>query len=409
MASPEPIAPATGTPGRVSRAVPVVLVCCTGVSILSTDLYTPSLPHLPELLGTDARTVQLTLSLNLAAYAVAQLFHGPLADRFGRQRLLVVGMLAFALVSLGCALVGSIWPLIAGRIAQGITGSVASVVVMLLIRELYPASRAMKIMALYGFAVGVVPALGPLIGGQMHVHFGWRSNFLLLAGLGLGTALLVWRLVPESAVPDPHALRIRRVLRGYGLLLANPAYLRQMLPLALVFGSLLAFITAGPFLLIERHGVATENYGFYYAVMVAGYMLGSLLAGRLAGRISAEGVASTGAPIALLGGLVVLLPLYFGRESLTDIVVGITLLGFALGLLLAAGAVAMLDAAGEGGRGSAAALTGSIQLGAGSLAGLLVGSLHDGTAWPMAWTLVVFNGLAVASRLLPRARRPLEV
>lgn len=392
-------------PPRVGRAVPAVLVCATGVSILSTDLYTPSLPHLPELLATDAATVQLTMSLNLGAYALAQLVHGPLADRFGRQRVLVVGLLVFALASLACVFAGAVWPLIAGRIAQGLTASVSSVVVMVLIRELYAGPRAVGIMALYGFAVGVVPIAGPLIGGQLHVAFGWRSNFALLTLLGLAVGLLVWRLVPESGRPQPGALRPRRVLAAYGRLLGNRAYLRQLLPLALVFGSLFAFVTAGPFLLIERHGVATEDYGLYYAIMVVGYMGGSLGAARLVGRFSADAIAGAGVPLALLGGLVVLLPLCFGREALLDVVAGVTLLGLGLGLLLAAGSVAMMDAAGDENRGSGAALTGSLQLGFGAVAGLLVGSFHDGTAWPMACTLVGFNGLALASRLLLRPPR----
>lgn len=385
---------------RVGRLVPVVLVCATGVSILSTDLYTPSLPHLPELLGTDAATVQLTMSLNLAAYAVAQLFHGPLADRFGRQRVLLVGLLVFALASLFCAFTEAIWSLVGGRIAQGLTGSVSSVVVMVLIRELYAGPRAVQIMALYGFAVGVMPIAGPLIGGQMHVAFGWQSNFFLLSALGLLVGFLVWRVVPESGVPQPGALRLRRVVGAYRRLLTNTAYLRQLLPLALVFGSLFAFVTAGPFLLIERHGVATEAYGLYYAVMVVGYMAGSLAAARLVGRYSADAIAGVGPPLALAGSLTILLPLCFGREALFDVVAGVTLLGVALGFLLAAGSVAMMDAAGDEGRGSGAALTGSLQLAAGALAGLAVGSLYDGTAWPMAGTLVAFNALALASRLL---------
>ena len=165
-----------------------MLVACTGVSILSTDLYTPSLPHLPELLASDAPTVQLTLSLNLAAYAVAQLAHGPLADRFGRRRLLIVGMTGFVIASLLCAAVVDVTGLIAGRVLQGLFSSIPSVVVTLMIRELYERERTVQVMGFHGMAVGVVPTLGPLLGGYIFLWFGWRANFLALAVVAAAVA-----------------------------------------------------------------------------------------------------------------------------------------------------------------------------------------------------------------------------
>ena len=92
---------AGGRAGAVPLIVPAVLVAATATAILSTDLYAPSLPHLPEYFGTSAETVQLTMSLNLLGYGFAQLIHGPLSDRFGRRPVLLIGMAGFALFSLG--------------------------------------------------------------------------------------------------------------------------------------------------------------------------------------------------------------------------------------------------------------------------------------------------------------------
>jgi DHA1 family bicyclomycin/chloramphenicol resistance-like MFS transporter len=69
----------------VPLIIPALLVSASAVSILSTDLYTPSLPHLQNYFATDPATVQLTMSLNLAGYALAQLAYGPLSDRYGRR------------------------------------------------------------------------------------------------------------------------------------------------------------------------------------------------------------------------------------------------------------------------------------------------------------------------------------
>ena len=395
MSASEAGAPGTGAGAPAARAphalVPWVLVSCTAVSILSTDLYTPSLPHLPAVFGTSAETVQLTMSLNLAAYAGAQLLHGPLADRFGRRRLLMLGFLGFLLASLACALALDIAGLLAGRIAQGLCSSVASVVVLLMIRELYDDEQAVRLMGLYGFAVGMVPAVGPLIGGYIHVYAGWRANFAVLAVLAAAVVLLILRWLPESGTRDPEALRAGRIVANYRRLLGLPAYLRYLLPLMLQFGAIFAFITAGPFVLIDRLGVPTQHYGLCYGAIVLAYMAGSLTVARLAGRLPAERIVHMAVLISPAGGLVLLLPLLLGHESLVAILLGMSLFAAGLGLVLASAPICLLAAAGEGPRGPAVALCGSLQLAAASLAGLLVGSFHDGSALPLAWTTAGFT------------------
>ena len=387
-------------PRAAGWIAPAVLVGCTSVSILSTDLYAPSLPHLPRLLNTDAETAQLTMSLNFAAYAAAQLLHGPLADRFGRRRMLILGLIGFLLTSLACAVTPNIEGLLAGRFAQGLCSSVPSVVVILMIRELYDEDRAVRLMGAYGMAVGLAPAIGPLIGGYIHVYFGWRANFFALAALAGLVTLLVLRFLPETGTRDLGALQPRRIATGYARLLARRAYLRYLIPLSTVFGAFFAFVTAGPFLFIDRLGVATEDYGLYYGALVLCFMAGSLAANRLAGRLSADRLVQAAIALALAGGLTLGLPVIAGREGLWPVMAGLMLLTFGIGLILAAGPICLLDAAGDTPRGPAAALVGSLQLTAASLAGLLVAAFHDGTALPLAATIAGFAALAALGYLV---------
>ncbi len=385
--------PHSDKPGRPSWVVPAVLVTCTSVSILSTDLYTPSLPHLPRLLASDAETVQLTVSLNLAAYAFAQLLHGPLADRFGRRRLLLVGMFGFLVASLACAAAQTIGGLLAGRVAQGLFASVSSVVVILIIRELFDKTRAVRVMGYYGMAIGAAPTVGPLIGGYVFVLMGWRMNFVLLAVLAAVVFVLVRWLLPETGTRDHGAIQPGRIARGYLTLLRRRAYLRYLVPLTMLFGAMFAFVTAGPFLLIDRLGVATEDYGLYYGLLVLAFMAGSLTVTRLIGRVSADRLVRWAIFLAVVAGVVLVAPLLAGHESLAAILIGMTLLTFGIGLILASGPSCMLDAAGDGPSGSASALAGSLQMSAASLAGLLVGGFHDGSAWPLALTIAGFAAI----------------
>ena len=384
-----------------------VLVACTGVSILSTDLYTPSLPHLPTLLGSDAETVQLTMSLNLASYAVAQLAHGPLADRYGRRFLLLIGMVGFLFASLGCALAQDVGGLIAGRIAQGLFSSVASVVVVIMIRELYAGHRAVKVMGLYGMAIGLVPAVGPLIGGYVFVLAGWRMNFLLLAAIAATVFLLVWRLLPETGERDTAALHPRRIVTGYLDLLGLPVYWRYLLPLSTLFGALFGFITAGPFLLIERLGVATENYGLWTAVSVLAFIAGSLAASRLAGRTTPDGLVRAGLVFACGGSLALLPVVLAGAVSPASLMACVSLLSIGLGLLFASGPFCIFDALGDRPRGPASALLSALQLAAASVGSLSVGLFYDGTAMPLAVTMAAMAVVGGLGYLLlgPATRR----
>ncbi len=380
--------------------VPVVLVACTGVSILSTDLYLPSLPHLSGLLDTDITTVQLTLSLNIAAYALSQLLHGPLSDRYGRRFLLILGMIGFFLATLVCGLAENIETLIIGRIGQGLTASVGSVVTLLIIRDLFEGSKAVQVMAAYSVALGLMPAVGPLIGGQIFVHYGWQANFLILAAAVLIVLALLVRFVPETGERNPAALQPLRMLASYRALLLNRAYLRYFLPLTFSFASLFAFLNEGTFLLIDHFGVATESYGFYHGSIVVAYMVGSIVVGRLAHRVLPERFVKLGLLIGFAGTLLLFLPLVLGQESLWLIMGGLCLYAVSLGFLLSAGPLCMLAAVGDGPKGSASALVGAAQMGAGSLAGFIVAFTHDGTPMPMAATIAGFMLLSFAGYLL---------
>jgi len=397
--SPQPYA------GAVRRMAPITLIACTGVSILATDLYTPSLPHLPALLGTDAVTVQLTMSLHLFAYAFAQLVHGPLSDRFGRRRLLIGGLVGFTLASFGCALATDIDGLIAARIIQGVFGSVQAVVVLVIIRELYGPHDAVRLTSYYGMAIGLVPAVGPLIGGYVFLLAGWRANFYLLGLLSAGALVMVLAYVPES-LREPRRSNVAGIVAAYVQLLVTRDYMRNLLAMAAIFGGLFAFITAAPFVLIERLGIATQHYGYYSALIVLAFIAGGFCASRLAARVRAADLVTAAVVLSLLGGGLMLLPVLLGIERLWFIVLPMCVYTFSIGLILAGGPTAMFDAVGNRPLGSASALAGALEMIIAALASLAVGLFYDGTALPMVAVCFIMAATAAVGYFgLRRPRR----
>lgn len=383
------------TPERkpaINSAVPYILAGCTAVSVLSTDLIVPSIPDLPEAFDTTIPLAQMTVSFNLAAYAVAQLVHGPLADAIGRRRLLLAAFSIFILFSLFCAMATSIEWLLLGRFLQGLMSSVPSVVIILIIRELYDPQKALKVMALYGATLGLAPALGPLVGGYLHVWYGWYAGFLLIAALTVAAMLAVLAFVPES-LKKPKPLNLAGALADYGHLLTRPAFLMSTVGTGLLFSVYFAYITTAPVVFIDILGMATERYGLTHLAIVLAFIFGNLLANRLSASTTAQRLLRVSAIGMVVSIVFLAIPILSGTTSIRLIVGAMALYGVNLALLLAAGPLVVLSAADETRQGAASALLGSFQLGMAALAGYLCARFFDGTAAPMAVIMLVLASL----------------
>ncbi|MBC8239218.1 MAG: multidrug effflux MFS transporter, partial [Alphaproteobacteria bacterium] len=359
-----------------------------------------------DVFDTDAGRVRLTIALSLAGYALAQLFYGRLSDRIGRRPVWVAGMVGFAIASVGCALAGSIETFILARVLQGLTACAEAVVAYAVIRELYDQAGAVRIFAAYGMAIALAPAVGPVIGGYMHIWFGWRSNFVLLTGLIILVTLLIWRYLPETLQhPDRGALRPQRLLRGYATLLRDGPFMTYVLIMSLVLGALFAMLAAFPFLYIERMAVPTEQYGYYYAAIVLAFFLGSLAANRAAGRMGSDPLLSIGLGMCVLGGGSVPLLVAAGLETPMSITATQCLFGLGMGLVFATAPVRALDVC-RAGHGYAAAILGAFPMAGGGLGTFCIALLHDGSAWPIALLLAVTT---VSAAILYLTVRPWRV
>ena len=369
---------------RPSRLILLILIAAGGASLLSTDLYAPSLPHLPGYFGTDAETVQLTMALNMAAFAVAQLVWGPMSDRYGRRRVFLIGMAVFAVSAVAAAVSQSIGQLLAARILMGASASVEAVIVLAVIGDIYRSEDSARIYAIYGMIIALVPAAGPIIGGFVFEWFGWRANFTLLTIIIVAVLALALLRLPETlAAGERVALRARTIGGGYLRLLSHGGFVTVALSLGLALGAIFAFITEAPFLLIDRHGVATRHYGLYQAVIVGAFFLGSLLANRIVGRIGVMRLDSTGIVAASASGLFMLLAVWAG-DTPVNLTAAMSVFAFALGPMFAAAPVIAFGRAGDQGRGMSAAMLSTFEMVGASAGALFVSVAPDGTAWPLA-------------------------
>ena len=376
----------------------ILLVSASVITMMSTDLYVPSLAHLPELLGTSPELVKLTVSLNIAAYGIATLVHGPLSERFGRRPVLLWGMVGFTLASFLCAGAADIGQLLFARILQGIAAAVEGVVVLAIIRDVFSQKEQVRAIAIYGIATAFAPAVAPLLGGYIHVYFGWRMNFYFLTGLAILVTLLITLFLKETTGKDYTALNPKEIFADYYGLLSNKLFLTYVTIGGCTLGCIFVFITAGPFILIKNHGVATEHFGYFQGVLVLAFVIGSLLATRMARTHSVRTILRTGVYIAVFGALLLLAITLSGLETPITLISAIAVIVFADGPIFAVVPTLAMNSTDKR-TGAAAAMIVSAEMGIGSLAALAVSWIHDGTATPMIITMQVLVVIIVLAYL----------
>ena len=368
-------------------AILTALILAGTAAMMSTHLYTPSLPHLADFFHTSPAVVKLSLSFNALAFGFSQLIHGPLSDRFGRRPVMLGGVTFFILFSLACAFAQSIYQLIVVRVFQGMSASVEAVLVLAIIHDLFDVTDRVRALAIYGMAVALAPATAAIIGGYVHAWLGWRANFGLIALIGLLALVLIRRLLPESSVPDKNSIKPIRILKEYGQLLTNRGFLSYAIISGAGSGMIMAFVTAGPFVLISYFNVAPQHYGLYLLMPVLAYICANLITKQVAGKIDIETLLRLGLLVTVVGAITLSGLVFSGFQGAVSLSLAMAVTTFGLGPVFAIVPMRALGSAG-GSIGVASALVSTIPPIMGGLASASLSVLHDGTSRPLALTVL---------------------
>jgi len=231
-----------------------LLVAVSAVSPLGINMYLPSMPGMARAFSVDFTTIQLTLSLYLAAMALGQLIIGPLSDRFGRRPVLLIGLTAFVVGSLICFLAQNVSLLIFGRVVQAMGGSAGITLSRAIVRDLFGRNQVASMIGYVTMGMAVAPMIAPTIGGVLDTYFGWRASFAFLIVFG-GSALLfaVWQLY-ETNHSRGSADSVRELLRRYGSLFRSRLFWGYTLATSLVSAVFFAFLAGAPYVTIELMG-----------------------------------------------------------------------------------------------------------------------------------------------------------
>lgn len=398
--SPTTASPAPAQGGKISTPLLLTLALLSAVAPFATDLYLPGLPQIVDDLDTSTSGAQLSLTAFLIGAAVGQVIFGPLSDRLGRRGPLLIGTAVYLLCSIGTALAPSLWLLVVLRLVQGITGAAGMVIGRAVISDRYHGSEAARALSLMMIVGGVAPVIAPFLGSTLADPIGWRGLLWIVSGLGLLALVCSLAFVPEthgrteraataaeSSTGEPHTGTLRQ-------LMSRP-YLTATLAFAFGFTTMMAYISASPFLYQNLMGLGTVQYGLLFGLNALVLMVVSMVAANLTRRFRIRSMTRVGLGVNLLGVLVFGLLVLVDAPALSLTVPLVFVVG-SLGLVLGNATALAMDAVPRA-AGSASAVLGFLQFGLAGIASPLVGLGGDMDAAPLAVTMLVASVVANAA------------
>ncbi|MDI1270016.1 MAG: multidrug effflux MFS transporter [Polaromonas sp.] len=273
---------------RAPRWALAVLLALLGMlGPFSIDTYIPAFSGIARSLGATPVEMQQTLSAYLFGFAFMNLFHGALADSFGRRPVVLWGIAMFTLASAGCALSQSIEQLVFFRALQGLSTGAGIVVSRAVIRDMFPPAQAQKMMSQVTIYFGVAPAIAPIIGGWLFVHLDWHAIFWFLTGVGVLLWTANYRLLPETLhVTQRQPFNVKHLMRGYWQLGSSARFLLLALASGVPFNGMFLYVLAAPEFLGSHLGLAPTEFFWFFVLTIAGIMAGAWVSGRMAGRVA---------------------------------------------------------------------------------------------------------------------------
>ncbi|MBQ9244529.1 MAG: multidrug effflux MFS transporter [Proteobacteria bacterium] len=243
----------------------IMLSALTAFAPFVTDMYLPALPSMTETFSTTPAQVQLGLTTSMLGLALGQLIIGPLSDKYGRKRPLILTLILFAVSSALCIFSTTIGSFVALRFVQGLGASGGVVLSRSIATDLCSGRALATVMALIGAISGIAPVISPVLGGWILSFSDWRMVFALLLAIGIVLLAASFRL------PESHLAQNRQdlsVLQSFGQireLVRNRTFMTYAVMQAAAMFAFFGQISASPFIFQTHYGFSAFAYSAFFA------------------------------------------------------------------------------------------------------------------------------------------------
>ncbi|KEQ16125.1 multidrug effflux MFS transporter [Endozoicomonas numazuensis] len=313
-------------------AVLVILTLFAVVGPVSIDIFSPSLPAITEHFSSNSATTQWSVGIFMLGFSLSMLIVGPLADRMGRKKTLLLGYSLYLIATSVTLLTDNIYLFIAARFAQALFGCFGTAVARILARDYFKDKMEVRMLSYISACLTIAPMLAPIAGGFIQEYAGWEYNFLAMGAMAI-IALLALMLIPEVHQVSKSAPR--PILSGYKAVLTDWRYLRFTIAAGTAFSGAFVFVAGGPFVMISQLGLAPTFYGFLFAAAIAGYLFSASFGPKLNDILGREKSTRLAWTVLAAGALISFATAWWSNgQSIVGYMAGIVVFELGLGLFM---------------------------------------------------------------------------
>lgn len=246
------------------------------MSGLATDIYLPSMPSMAAELHQSEASIQLTLSIFLISYGLTQFFAGSIVDSFGRYRVSMLSLALFVVSFIITATTKDIMVIYAMRVLQGILSGFAVVSKRAFFVDVYEGEKRKHYLSIMTIVWSVGPIIAPFIGGYLQKHFGWQSNFYVLAGYSLLLLVLEFIFSGET-LKKRNPFHIDFLIKEYNSMFKTKDFFYGMLMCGLSYSIVMFFNLCGSFIIEHKMGYSEVVAGSVSLILGFAWMTGGFL------------------------------------------------------------------------------------------------------------------------------------
>jgi DHA1 family bicyclomycin/chloramphenicol resistance-like MFS transporter len=381
----------------------LILGVLNTISPFSIDMYLPAFPEISADLDTTIQNVALSVSTYFLGFAAGQLLYGPLLDRFGRKRPLYIGLSCYIIASVICGTSNTIGSLLIMRFIQAVSGCVAAVAAMAMVRDFFAPDKSASIISLLILIIGLSPLLAPSVGSFVVTFMNWRYVFVVLASIAFIMLIVVFFFLPEGHAPDRSvSLKPAPILKGFKSILFEKQFYIFTLAGTFSFSGLFVYVAGSPAIFMDEFHVSAKTYGGIFALLSVGFIGCSQMNHFLTRSYKNEEIVRVASIIQTIAGILYFIGVLNGWYGLIVNLIFLFIILSCCGLTYP-NAAAIALAPFEKNAGSASALLGFIQLGIGGLISSGVGFLHSKGSYPTSLIMAITSAIGLIILLIGRS------
>jgi DHA1 family bicyclomycin/chloramphenicol resistance-like MFS transporter len=360
------------------------------------QILLPALPVIKETFEVSTEVAQLTLSLSMLAIALGTLFYGPLSDKYGRKPVMLLGLSITLVGSVFCFLANTIELLIVGRFIQAFGAAVGLVLARAIVRDVYGAQEAARVIATLVMVMVVAPMLSPALGGELMLRLGWESVFVVIAIACILISLLLFKNLPETLKEPVPFTGVASMIGNYARLFQSRAFCGYAFCVTFVSVLFFSFISAVPEIMVSVMKRPPNEYGYYFIMIPIGFMAGNYFARHFGRSMELNRMISIGASLGVTGVSLAIVLQLIGFHQPIALFAPIALAVFGNGISLPNAQAAAINEFPKF-AGSASGLTGFLQMFFSAIAAQLVAVIFNGTVYPLLILMLTASILSLIS------------